>query len=75
MAYAIEGKLLKACSCGGLCPCWRSQSIASFGTRGAVLRDTRRRLTGAAFWDRVVLSRARALGVRSSRFSEVGGAV
>ena len=22
MAYAIEGKLLEACSCGGLCPCW-----------------------------------------------------
>ena len=22
MAYAIEGKLLEACSCGGMCPCW-----------------------------------------------------
>jgi hypothetical protein len=22
MAYALEGKLLEACSCGGLCPCW-----------------------------------------------------
>src|SRR5687767_14621895 len=22
MAYAVEGKLLEACSCGGLCPCW-----------------------------------------------------
>jgi hypothetical protein len=22
MAYMLEGKLLEACSCGGLCPCW-----------------------------------------------------
>jgi hypothetical protein len=22
MSYSIEGKLLEACSCGGLCPCW-----------------------------------------------------
>ena len=22
MAYAIEGRLLEACSCGGPCPCW-----------------------------------------------------
>ena len=22
MAYVLEGKLLEACSCGGLCPCW-----------------------------------------------------
>src|SRR4051812_32154028 len=22
MGYMLEGKLLEACSCGGLCPCW-----------------------------------------------------
>src|SRR5579859_5430111 len=22
MAYAVEGRLLEACSCGGPCPCW-----------------------------------------------------
>jgi hypothetical protein len=22
MGYVLEGKLLEACSCGGLCPCW-----------------------------------------------------
>lgn len=22
MTYAIEGKLLEACSCAAVCPCW-----------------------------------------------------